>query len=109
MAFFEVFIIAIILVISAIPLNLAVKFLRGRSTLAKAILVNLLAGLLGDLIRQRYSFIVGGLLSFIALLLIYRTLFELGWTKSLIAWVLQFIIAAIMIALLVFLGIIALF
>lgn len=92
-------ILFVILVVSAIPLNLAVKLLGGRSSILKVILVNLGVWAAGLYLERAFG-LFAGLLSFIVMLIIYRYAFDLGWLRAFAAWVLQFvIIAAFVIAL----------
>ncbi|MBN2458350.1 hypothetical protein JXB31_04435 [Candidatus Woesearchaeota archaeon] len=98
--------IVIVWVLSAIPLNIAVKLLRGKSTLIKAILVNLVVAVLTALINGFFdahtsiALIVG----FIVLLLVYKVMFSMGWLRSFLAWILQFVIIAIVIVVLALFG-----
>ncbi|MCK4551171.1 MAG: hypothetical protein KAT91_04405 [Candidatus Aenigmarchaeota archaeon] len=82
--------IILISIISALPLYFAVKFLGGKATIIKVILVNIVVGLLGFLLNIP-------LIGFILLLLIYKELFELSWVRAFLAWVLQFVVAVILI------------
>lgn len=96
----------VILIISAIPLNIAVKLLGGRSSILKVIFANILAGILAFFIEM---FLGGGfwisVLIFIAMLLVYKSMFEMGWIRSFLAWLLQFVIIAIIMIILALLGI----
>lgn len=81
-------------VLSAIPLNIAVNLLEGKSSWVKAIIVNLFVALI--------SFVIGiyvgkfsGLLSFLILLFIYKIMFKMGWIRCIVAWLLQLGIIAL--------------
>jgi len=81
-------------VVSAIPLNIAVKLLEGKSSWFKAILANVIVAVLSYVISAKignYS----GIITFIALLFIYKIMFHIGWFRAFIAWALQGIIIAI--------------
>ena len=89
----------VVLVVSAIPLNIAVKLLGGRSSLLKVVAINLLMGLVNGFLDAKLR-IYSGIASFIILLLLYRFMFDIGWIRAILAWVLQFVlVAAFMIAL----------
>ncbi len=94
--------IILISIISALPLYFAVKFLGGKATILKVILVNIAVGLLGFLLNIP-------IIGFILLLLIYKEMFELSWFRAFLAWILQFVVAVILILCAVLLLGIALF
>lgn len=104
MVLIKLLILVAILVVSAIPLNLAVKLLGGRSSILKVIAANILAGVLGYLILVYVGEYVA-ILSFIAMILIYRSMFRMGWIRSMLAWLLQFVIIAIIIVVLLLFGV----
>ena len=101
---FTILLSILVIVLSAIPLNIAVKLLGGHSSLLKVIGVNIVVAAVGVLISVQIEK-MAGLLSFIALLFIYKLMYDLSWTKALLAWVLQFVVAAILIAILLAFGI----
>jgi hypothetical protein len=74
--------------VSAIPLNIAVKMLEGKSSWVKAIIVNILVAFLSYLIGMKVAS-YAGLLSFIILLVVYKVMFGIGWFRALVAWLLQ--------------------
>ena len=82
--------IVLLLVVSSLPLYFAVKFLGGKATILKVILVNLIVGLVSGLLSIP-------LLGFILLLFIYKKFFELSWLNAFFAWILQFVIAVILV------------
>ncbi|MFH1840103.1 MAG: hypothetical protein ABH849_03065 [Nanoarchaeota archaeon] len=94
------------LIISAIPLFIAIKFLGGKVSLVKVIVINLLAGIISILIIlfliPLLSSLSGWLLTiipyipYIILILIYSVFFQLGIIKATIAWILQAIILYIL-------------
>ncbi|MFH1440342.1 MAG: hypothetical protein ABIG89_07260 [Candidatus Woesearchaeota archaeon] len=80
--------------VSAIPLNIAVKMLGGKSSWLKAIIANIAVAILSYMISLRITKF-SGLLSFIILLLIYKFMFRIGWFRAFIAWLLQLGIIAL--------------
>ena len=74
--------------VSAIPLNIAVKMLEGKSNWIKAIIVNILVAVLSYIISMKIANFAG-LLSFVVLLLVYKVMFRIGWFRAIIAWLLQ--------------------
>jgi len=90
------------LIISAIPLFIAIKFLGGKASLMKVIIVNLLVGIVSFLIILFLIPSIGSLsswlltilpfLPYIVLILIYSIFFQLGIIKAIIAWILQAVI-----------------
>lgn len=78
----------IVFAFATIPLYLAVKFLGGKTTFIKAMLVNLIGGLIVGAIRERVQFL-GGFFAFMVLAFIYREMFKLKWFKAFIVWLVQ--------------------
>jgi hypothetical protein len=81
-------------VISSFPLYLSVKFLGGKTTLLKTVLIALISGVIISAIQFRFA-TFGTILSFIILIWIYHESFKLQWWKALLAWLLQFVFIAI--------------
>jgi len=103
MAVLEIILMAVVFLIAAIPLHITVKLLGGDSSLIKAAIVNFLVGLASGVI----SFFLksfAGVISFIALLFIYKTMFDIGWIRALLAWLLQGVIIVLLIVLLAAIG-----
>lgn len=86
-----------ILIISALPLYFAVKMLGGEASVLKVLLVNLIAGIIGVVVNSH-------LVAFLMLIFVYKMMFRLSWIGAFIAWVLQFVIAALLVALAIILG-----
>lgn len=80
--------------ISAIPLNIAVKMLEGKSNWIKAIIVNMVVAVLSYIIGLKVDNFAG-LLSFVILLLVYKVMFRIGWFRAVIAWLIQLGIIAL--------------
>lgn len=89
--------IVIILIISALPLYFAVKMLGGDATIFKVIMVNVAVGIIGAVLDAP-------LIAFLLLLFVYKSLFNLSWFGALGAWLLQFVVAGLLIVASVVLG-----
>jgi hypothetical protein len=91
-----IIVVLLMLMIAALPLNLAVKLLGGRSSTLKVIITNLLTAFIVYLI---YEFVnhYAGFIAFIATILVYRIAFRLGWIRAFLAWILQAVIALILV------------
>ena len=86
------------LIISAIPLFIAIKLLGGEAHLMKVILVNALAGIASALVilflvptstLNPFLITILPYLPYLALILIYSIFFRLGIMKAIIALILQ--------------------
>ncbi|MBD3209264.1 hypothetical protein GF367_02510 [Candidatus Woesearchaeota archaeon] len=86
-------------IISALPLCFSVKLLGGRTGLFKVILVNFLVALVVFVVNFKFQ-TWAGVVAFVATLLIYKVFFRMGWLRALVAWLLQFVFAAIIVVLL---------
>ena len=95
----------IVLAISAIPLYIAVKVLGGEASILKVIVTNLLVGFMGVLIYFEFP-AFSGIITMVALLLIYSFMFKLSIIRAFVAWILQGIVAfALMMVAVLLLGV----
>ena len=94
-SFMALAIIILAFLLSALPLYLAIKFLKGKTTLLKTAFVSLLAGIAVAAIQQAFRF-WGSLIAFIILIWIYHEAFRLKWFKAFLAWILQFVFLALL-------------
>ena len=91
MSFSDAFLSVIIVVLSAIPLNLAIKLLGGETNLFRVLYVNFFIAVISVLLSI-YVESLAGVLSFFALLFLYKVMYDLSWLRALLAWCLQFVI-----------------
>jgi hypothetical protein len=84
----------LIWIITAIPLYLAVKLIGGKTSLIKVIFVNFLVGFLTTFLYETIG-LWAAIVSFIAMLLVYKIAFRVGWIRAFLAWITQFILIAI--------------
>lgn len=96
----------LIIVLSAIPLNIAVKLLGGRSSIVKVIFANIVIAILGYFIQTEIG-TFASLLTFIVMLFVYKVMFEMGWIRSFLAWLLQYVLILIFFIILGLAGIFA--
>jgi len=99
----SVLIIIGILVVSAIPLNIAVKVLGGESSIIKVIIVNILVGASAAILALVIDKFLA-IASFIVMIFIYKEMFKIGWIKAFFAWVFQGVIIAGIVFGLLFVG-----
>ena len=82
-----IMIIVVAFIIASLPLHMAARMLGGKSTILKAIGVNIISSLI---ISAIYSFLpYASLLAFFALIWIYREMFRLKWFKAFLVWIIQ--------------------
>jgi len=99
----SIFLYLIVFVISSIPLWLALKFMGGKGSIIKVVLVNVIVGIvMGVLLEtfQRFGFLI----AFIIVLYIYKEMFRLGWIRALLAWLLQGVVVIVLILILRLIG-----
>ena len=87
-------IIIAIFIISALPLYFAVKFLGGRTKLWKTIIINILAGIVLLIINTLVP-VIGGIVAFVIILMMYMYFFRIGFLRAILVWVLEIILVAI--------------
>ncbi|MBU2634627.1 MAG: hypothetical protein KJ674_05300 [Nanoarchaeota archaeon] len=94
MALYELFLkiifTIIIFIISSIPLYLAVKALKGKTSLLKTAIITLIAGIIIAAIQYAFK-TFGGLIAFFVLIWIYHEVFRLKWLKAFLVWILHLI------------------
>ena len=98
MALSSLLLIVIVFMLSALPLYFSVKLLGGRTGLLKVILINLLVALVALIIKFFFES-WGGLIAFVLMLWIYKDFFRMSWIRALLAWLLQFVFAVILVLL----------
>lgn len=103
-AIIKLLILFLVILFSSLPLYLAVKFLGGKASILNVFLVNLGAAILIPFVKQSIG-TWGGIISFIFLLFIYKNMFSIGWVRSFLVWILQFVIIALIIIILAAVGI----
>ncbi len=81
----------VLLVLTAIPLYLAVSLLGGKASLINAILVNIITGIITSTLRSQYNFL-GLILGFFITMWIYREVFRLIWIKAFLVFIVQAVI-----------------
>ncbi|MCA9460192.1 MAG: hypothetical protein KC589_08745 [Nanoarchaeota archaeon] len=82
--------ILLVVIISALPLHLAVSVLGGRSNVFKAFMVMILVAI-STIIIQFFLPIWGVFISWLVLIWIFHEVFRLKWFKAVIAWILWMI------------------
>ncbi len=84
----------LLIILSSLPLYMAVKFLGGKATIMKVFFTNIIVALI--LAVLTYLFSMGWIWILLVTVLFYSYIFSMGIFKSLIAWVLQYIFAAVL-------------
>lgn len=95
--------VIIVIVVSALPLYLAVTFLGGRTSILKTFLVMIITALVVSMVSATIPF--GGIIAFILLIWIYKEMFQMGWLRAFLAWILQIVFIIVLFALLAVFGI----
>lgn len=99
----RIFILVLTFIISSLPLYFTIKILNGKTTLGLTILIVFISGALVSVIDYFFK-IWGGLIAFLVMVIIYHEVFRLKWWKSLIVWLVQFIIILLVLFILNLLG-----
>jgi hypothetical protein len=84
----------LIFAIGSLPLYFAVRFLGGKTSFLKAILVNLVVGIIFTAVKAQFR-LFGGIIAFFLMVWIYHEVFRLRWLKSFIVWFVQLIFIAL--------------
>ena len=86
--------ITLIFIITALPLYFAVKVARGKTTLGKTILINIIAGLIVGLVHWILP-VFGTVLALLVLLGLYAYFFRVGFLRALLIWFLEIILVVL--------------
>lgn len=88
----------VIVVLSSIPLYFALGIVGAKNAgFFKVVLVNFLVGIVASSISAYFG-LFAGIISFIAMLFIYREMFGIGWLSAFLVWILQIIIIVVIVA-----------
>ncbi|MGM5480589.1 MAG: hypothetical protein ACQESC_03960 [Nanobdellota archaeon] len=97
-------IVFLVFLISALPLHFSAKLLGGQTSILKSIIINVLAGIVASLTATFVPFFAT-IPVIIALLVLYKFAFGVGWLKALIIWFVQILFTGLLVTLAVALGI----
>lgn len=84
-------ILAGIVILLSIPLNIAAKLLGGDSSIFKVIFAHLIYAMLMVFLLLTFGAIPTAI-SFILLLFVYKVMFDVGWIRAFLIWLLEAII-----------------
>lgn len=85
-----------IFAIASVPLYYIIKALKGSTTLAEVMVVNLVGAIIVSLVNG-FFFLWGGLIAFTLLFFVYKAVFELDWGKAVLVWLIQLVMVAILV------------
>tara|TARA_Y100000310_G_C20487240_1_gene717455 strand:+ start:221 stop:562 length:342 start_codon:yes stop_codon:yes gene_type:complete len=92
----SVLLVAGLLLLSSLPLYFAVTLIGGKTSVMKILFLNFLMVVVYLGLNLFLDHFIG-LASFVILLFLYKYFFEIGFVRALIAWVLQGVIALVLI------------
>ncbi|MFP4112022.1 MAG: hypothetical protein ACLFPQ_03950 [Candidatus Woesearchaeota archaeon] len=85
------------IVVSSLPLYFAVKIFRKKISFGRVMLITILSGIIVSLINL-YFRSIGGIVSFIILIWVYREAFRLKWLNALLVWFIQIVFVFLLFA-----------
>jgi hypothetical protein len=86
----SILIILLVVIISSLPLYLAVKLLGGKASILSTFLVMLGTGFISILINLVFP-IYGTIIAWLVLIWVFHDVFRLGWLRSIFAWIIWII------------------
>ncbi|WP_246263789.1 hypothetical protein [Metallosphaera tengchongensis] len=104
-----IFIISIIItwIIASVPVWLSAKLFSSKASLGKAMvatLVGLIAFFVLDRVISPFSHFIALIIGFLAVLWVFKTVFDVGWLSSLGITIVAFIITIVILVILAVLG-----
>ena len=93
-------VVIISIIISSLPLYFAVKLFGGDASILKVFLTNILVGFVSAVLMKIFGF--GGLVILLFTILLYAAIFDMGFIRSFFAWLIQYVIAFLLVILFVF-------
>ncbi len=94
-------IIILALIVSAIPLYLAIKFVKGEAGIVKIIMVGILLSF-ASVGAARFIGVFAGLFMLIGTLFVYQIAFKISLFRAFLAWVLQYLFVFIIVSISLF-------
>ncbi|MFH1409896.1 MAG: hypothetical protein ABIH34_08365 [Nanoarchaeota archaeon] len=92
-----------IVIVTSLPTWLAVHAVGKKTSILKVFFANILVGIFFSVIIIRFP-VWGWFIGFITLLLIYRVMFDIGWIRSLLVWIVQLFFVVLILLIFVLLG-----
>ncbi len=81
-------------IVASFPLYLSVKMLGGRTSLLRAVGVNLVVGIVTSLLYIFFSPIA--IVVFLVAVVLYREMFRLRWWKAFLVWFIQIFLSVLL-------------
>jgi hypothetical protein len=85
------------IIISSLPLFIAVRMLGGYATILRVLLTNIIVGLLSGWLIVTWG--AGALIILLATILLYSFIFKMNIIRSFFAWLIQYVVAFLLILL----------
>jgi hypothetical protein len=95
--------IVIVIILSSLPLYLSVMLLGGRPSITKVFLTNIVVAI-GSAVLIKYIGL-GSLWVLLITILFYSFIFRMGIIRAFLAWLVQYVVAVILIIALIALGV----
>jgi hypothetical protein len=89
-------VVLLAIIISSLPLYLAVKLFGGKTSILNVFLTNILVGIVSIVLMKIFG--LGSLIVLLFTIILYSIIFEMGLIRSFFAWFIQYIIAALLVA-----------
>ena len=83
------------IIISALPLYFAVKMLGGDVSILKVFITNILVGFASAFLVSSFGF--GSLFVLLIVIVLYSVIFKMGLIRSFLAWLIQYVVAALLV------------
>lgn len=95
-----IIIVLIAIIISSLPLYFSVKLFGGDASILKVFLTNIIVGIVSAVLMGLFGF--GALIILLVTILIYKAMFDLGFFRAFFAWLIQYVIAFLLVILFAF-------
>ena len=99
----SIIILILALLVWSLPLFITVKLFGGKTSLLKALGVNISIGIIVIVVNEILNVWASAAI-FILTLILYREFFRLKWWKALVVWLVQGIVGVVVFAILAILG-----
>jgi len=96
-----IFTIVLLIILSSLPLYLAVKLLGGKTTIMRVFLTNIVVAVIISVLASILG--LGWVWLLILTVLLYSYIFSMGIIRAFIAWLLQYVFALVLFILIVML------
>jgi len=95
-----IIIILLAIIVSSLPLYFSVRLFGGDASILKVFFTNILVAIISSVLLRLFGF--GALIILLSTILVYMFMFKLGFFRAFFAWLIQYVVAFLLVLLFLF-------